>query len=570
MKYLVTLSIALWGSAARALPIDAVSYLQARHSYAILGGGAPDSLSLRTFGPNPVRTRDSGIDDAAATLAVDDVATQIGCVGCEPDAPFAETARHRTNRVDPTEFANARYDISQLASQDAGSSFLAFGSETVERSGLAQTRITSDPVGSFARSGYSDGRRTEIVNEADEEETLVISGAFEFSLLASYNGEDGLARTSAAIDLLFDGVGAEDVSFAVLEAYTPDIEAAAPGATVTESLILNEPGTTGFRFTGSTTAIGDGGFTEATLDVGFRYLLFVTLGAGETAFMDFGFAQANYVEYTPTVAAVPLPAGLPLFGGALALLGLAARRRGAKAAAMLAAATLAPGAALASDLPVAGPSFVKTEPRANFDTDAFAAGIVEALGARFMGYAVTLRDESGAIVARVNHGYARTPCETGGEKRFNGRTVSPIGSVSKALTAATVIHRAENLDGVSLDDPFQGYLPERWRDELHASLRPVTLRHLLQHRGGFAKSAKTLWGHEFTMRERYALGEESYLVRAQNIAKDESACVPAPMTRRCYANTSFALWNLSAASLAPVKWANVESGYRGADLRYDS
>ncbi|TCP42896.1 serine hydrolase domain-containing protein [Rhodovulum marinum] len=228
------------------------------------------------------------------------------------------------------------------------------------------------------------------------------------------------------------------------------------------------------------------------------------------------------------------------------------------------------GPALACDLPATRPSFVDTAPRAGFDTARFADEVAEALGDRFMGYAVTLRARSGAVIAQVNRGYARTPCEDGGAKTFNGRTVSPIGSVSKALTAATVIHRAETLDSVSLDDPFRDYLPARWRPALHASLDPVTLRNLLEHRGGFAKSGKTLWGHEFTLEERYALGEESYLVRAQDIAKGSRTCVPAPVTRRCYANTSFALWNVSTASLTPRKWATIEAAYQPGEITYDS
>lgn len=326
MKYAISAAVALWGSAALALPIDAVSYLQARHSYTIVGSGAPDFLDVRTSGPTQTRTRDSSIDDPLAVLAIDDIATQVGAA-VDPPVPYVQTARHRTNRTDPTEFADAQYGLSYTVTQDAGGAFFGFGSEAVERTGLAQARIVSDPVAASAQSGASERRRSEIVNESDREETFAIRGAFEFDLLSSYNGEDGLARTSTAIELLFDGVEPDALTFLALEAYAPDIGENAPGATVTESLILDEAGTPGLRFTGSTTAIGDGGFTEATLGAGFRYLLLVTLGAGETAYLDFGYSQANYVEYKPALAAVPLPATLPLFGGALALFGFAARRR---------------------------------------------------------------------------------------------------------------------------------------------------------------------------------------------------------------------------------------------------
>lgn len=229
-----------------------------------------------------------------------------------------------------------------------------------------------------------------------------------------------------------------------------------------------------------------------------------------------------------------------------------------------------PVAASACDLPVERPSFTNVQEKPDFDTATFAALVAQAIGDRYMGYAVTLRGENGRIIAQVNHGYARTPCESGGEQRFNGRTEAAIGSVSKVLTAATVISRAETLQSVSLDDRFQDYLPRRWQGELDTSLQPVTLRNLLQHRAGFAKSGKTIWDHAFTLQERYQLGAETYIVRAQNIATGANACVPEPVTKRCYANTSFALWNVSAASLVPVKWAQIEDGFTPGEITYDS
>jgi len=228
------------------------------------------------------------------------------------------------------------------------------------------------------------------------------------------------------------------------------------------------------------------------------------------------------------------------------------------------------GVAMACDLPANRPQFIDTAARPGFDTDRFATEVSEALGGRFMGYSVTLRGKAGNVIAQINEGYARSPCEEGGLKKFNGRTVSPIGSVSKALTAATVINRAERLESVSLDDPFQDYLPERWRTELHTSLQPVTVRNLLQHRGGFAKSGKTLWEHKFTVRERYRLGAETYIVHAENIAKGSSKKLPVPVEVRSYANTSFALWNVSTASLTPAKWRTVEEGFQPGEITYDS
>lgn len=228
-------------------------------------------------------------------------------------------------------------------------------------------------------------------------------------------------------------------------------------------------------------------------------------------------------------------------------------------------------------LPAERPSFVKSVPRANFDTDRFAETVRAAMGDRVMGYAVTLRARSGTVIAQINQGYARTPCEEGGEKRFNGRTVSPIGSVSKVFTAALVIHRAEKLSQVSLDDPFGNYLPERWRPHLHSSMQGVTLRQLIGHRGGFGHSGRTYFGRSFSFEDRLRLGDESYIVRARNLARGENDCVPEydenapdPHFDRCYANASLALWNYSAASTRPEAWKEVEEGWSPGEIDYES
>lgn len=235
---------------------------------------------------------------------------------------------------------------------------------------------------------------------------------------------------------------------------------------------------------------------------------------------------------------------------------------------------------LACDLPENRPSHLSFEPAAGFDTEKFAKRVRRELGDGFMGYAVSLRDVGGDLIAQINDGYARTPCEPGGEQRFNGKTQSPIGSVSKAFTAALAIHQAELLPGLSLEDPFVSYLPEKWRAQVHPTLARVTLREMLQHRAGFAHSGKTLFGHDYGYLDRLRLGEESYLVRAANLAKGERDCVPAPTYvietvppavtgaagtqridwsfTRCYANASLALWNYSTASLHPATWARIE------------
>lgn len=231
----------------------------------------------------------------------------------------------------------------------------------------------------------------------------------------------------------------------------------------------------------------------------------------------------------------------------------------------------------ACDLPSVRPSASEAVPQGSFDTERFVAEVRAALDDRVMGYAVTLRARSGTVIARVNHGYARTPCEDGGGRDFNGRTVSAIGSVSKVFTAALAIHRAERNAEVSLDDPFRDYLPERWQSGLHPSMRGVTLRQLIGHRAGFAHSGRTYFGRSYSFEDRLRLGGESYIARARNMALGENDCVPEwmataapPRFSRCYANASMALWNYSAASIRPGPWQEVEDGWSPGEIDYES
>jgi CubicO group peptidase (beta-lactamase class C family) len=231
----------------------------------------------------------------------------------------------------------------------------------------------------------------------------------------------------------------------------------------------------------------------------------------------------------------------------------------------------------ACDLPTVRPSATEAVPQNSFDTARFVAEVQAALDDRVMGYSVTLRARSGTVIAQVNHGYARTLCEDGGERRFNGRTVSAIGSVSKVFTAALVIHRAERLPEVSLDDPFRNYLPQRWQAGLHSSMRGVTLRQMIGHRAGFAHSGRTYFGRSYSYEDRLRLGGESYIARARNMALGENDCVPEWVSTpapgrfaRCYANASMALWNFSAASIRPGPWQEIEAGWSPGEIDYES
>lgn len=332
MRYLVPLAVAFWSSGAAAAPIDALSFLQVEYGYVVNGGaGAPAGIVARTQGPVMGRAADSGIDDAGAVVAIDDLNVTIGCSSCDPPVPFVETRRHRVNRADPTEFADAQYGIEATSIQDPAATSFAIGEREEVRSGLAQARITSSPVAAFADSAYSLGRTTSFENESGQTIAFNIQGYFDADLLARYSGDDGFARTSTTFDLLFDGVSADALVYLPLDTYILDIDEAAAGAEVSESLVANQPGTIGLSFSAAASALGDGGFTEATVTAMHAFLFRLTLAPGETAFMTASLGQTNAVEYTPSTAPVPLPASGVLFAGALACVAMGCRRAGRRA-----------------------------------------------------------------------------------------------------------------------------------------------------------------------------------------------------------------------------------------------
>ncbi len=111
------------------------------------------------------------------------------------------------------------------------------------------------------------------------------------------------------------------------------------------------------------------------------------------------------------------------------------------------------------------------------------------------GWAATLTDADGEMIASVTQGLARTACDPGGERAFTVNTETPWGSVSKLITTVAAIHAAD-AKGVNLDLPLVNFLPLRWRNQVHSRYAlgengsgPVTLRHILQHRGGFRHSS---------------------------------------------------------------------------------
>lgn len=324
-----------WATSAIATTVDALSFVSAQHGFTIQAGASPPGITNQSGAVTIPANRESSIDAADAILAVDTSDVTIGCSGCTPPTPFTHVGQHRTNRADPTEFADAQFDIEAQILQDEGEDvvFFAPGERDVTRTGLAQARITSSPAPAEAISSYSIFRTTTFENISQDSISFFILGYFDAFLLSRYTGEDGFARTSTTYEILFSGIAPSALNYFSSSVYEPMTSEIGDGATVTEGLFTTDDGVMGMQFTASATALAGPGLTEASLSAEHNFLLSLTLEAGEMADMTFGFAQQNVVSFAPSAnpPVIPLPASAwLLIGGLGGLFGLRIpiRRRG--------------------------------------------------------------------------------------------------------------------------------------------------------------------------------------------------------------------------------------------------
>ena len=179
----------------------------------------------------------------------------------------------------------------------------------------------------------------------------------------------------------------------------------------------------------------------------------------------------------------------------------------------------------------AGP--IKPPPSYTFNKSAYEKRIQAGFDGQVMGYETVLIKD-GHVVAEVVGGLARNAAD--GKKAMTTSIPANIGSTIKFTGGVTLLHLFEskdkkvNPDGRSVEEwlslPIYPYLPKIWQDGMHASIKKITFRHLLQHRSGFRGLAADELGGDGKRRmyDYLAAGVE-----------------PTNFDKRAYANANFSL-----------------------------
>ncbi|MEM9046531.1 MAG: serine hydrolase [Pseudomonadota bacterium] len=216
-----------------------------------------------------------------------------------------------------------------------------------------------------------------------------------------------------------------------------------------------------------------------------------------------------------------------------------------------ASVVMATTSALACEVPSTRPLDVLAEDRARFDTGAFTASIVDDLDRAVMGYAAVLRSKSGRIIASVEYGYARNPCESAGEQNFSINTQAAWGSVTKMITTAAVIDKTERSTARRLTEPMIDFLPEDWRSGVDGGYDDVTISHLLSYRSGLANNPPPG-------------------VNRRDLAARLAQPPARPVGRRTYNNIEFALLLYMGRFFREGYWDSIEQSYQPGEIDYDS
>lgn len=324
----VVLAAAVTGSVAQAAPIDARSQLSLTHTWLLNSGNVPGGISVENLSNTLVIDTDIStmIDDPAAN----EVLSQNFVVGnpfSDPIVPVQSNGLSTTAVNGNADFAIASYNYEIAVEDDPEDGVFDITRRDIDQEGLARVNMQVNQVDGTAISSHVGGRSFRFVNETNDLISFNLTGLFEAELSASVDGAPGIARTSGGFGLVFDvGQGAEITYFPVAPYLSTRTETGL-GAEVSDLFLANSGGVTGVSFGASTTALGDGGFTEAAFSANSRYVFGVSLDGGASVLLQTSFFQNNsvVVEPVPDIVTVSEPATMWVMLAGLA--GFAVRQR---------------------------------------------------------------------------------------------------------------------------------------------------------------------------------------------------------------------------------------------------
>jgi len=185
----------------------------------------------------------------------------------------------------------------------------------------------------------------------------------------------------------------------------------------------------------------------------------------------------------------------------------------------------------------------------HINSQRFVRHIADTVDNKVMGYVAILRGKDGSLLAAIEHGWAKTPCEDGIGLPYTKNTISSWASVTKVVTAATILNKINRFWSRSLDERLIDHFPDGWvvgdcyiADNCWSDAQ---IRHALSHRAGFDKSINTPWP------DRFLSGESEK-----------------PIGERSYTNDAFSIWHYLGSFLAAGKMADAETSYTMSDGDY--
>lgn len=122
-----------------------------------------------------------------------------------------------------------------------------------------------------------------------------------------------------------------------------------------------------------------------------------------------------------------------------------------------------------------------------FDKVKFTNEIYKKFDSKAMGYQVILL-KKGQIVEEVADGWARNVED--GYVKMTINTPANIGSTVKFFAGTALLQKLQQQKygaGINsrLNEAAYQYFPKIWQDNIHQSIKQITLKDLLQHKGGF-------------------------------------------------------------------------------------